>query len=434
MERRQFLRQTGTAAIGVTMVGGFDRATAAVHSPPMISTYGHYDYQQPPGPDQGYYLTLTDGHTETDYDTVGDIPNLDTECADVVVYVHGWDIDDEQAVTVAGDVHSALQDDGYSDSFVGYSWDAFPWSRNRSYEIADRNGTKLAQFLIDVKTACPDQAIHLVVHGLGARVGMSTLEAIDAREEWTSEMTIGSVQMMGAAVDDTAPASSPIDQIIPSQTELVKNHHSEDDTVLSDMARNIESIETPLGKAGVPSNQIPPENYTDINVTTTVGADHSAYITTVSDGIVADIGNEEKVEYSWPLYAQGDESEAVYTIQYLLGHHGYELDDHDGIYGPETQGAIESFQNDQGLLVDGIVGPNTWSELIVNVLGPDQAPWWATFAAQHNLKHGHGYDIAVDGDYGPETRTAIEDFQRVATITVDGLVGPETWQALVDRL
>lgn len=433
MERRQFLRRTGTAAIGVTTIGVFnERVTGAVQSPPLVSTYDHYDYQQPPGPDQGYYLTLTDGHTETDYDTIGDIPNLDTECGEIVVYVHGLGIDDEQAADTTITVRSALRDEGYSGSVVGYSWDSATWSTYRSNEVAARNGTKLAQFLIDLKTACPNQAIHLISHCLGTRIVMSTLEALDTRSDWMDEMEIKSVQMLGAAVDNTEPASAPIDRIIAEQTGTTKNYHSEQDTELSDAVYYIENVETALGETGVPSSQITPENYTDVDVTTAVGSDHSSYITAVSDEIVADLG-EDEVEYSWPLYAQGDEGEAVYTIQYLLGQHGYELNTHDGIYGSETQSAIETFQDGQGLLVDGIVGPNTWRELIVNVL-PDQAPWWATYAVQHNLKHGHGYDIAVDGDYGPGTRGAIEDFQSVASITVDGLVGPETWQALVDRL
>lgn len=33
----------------------------------------------------------------------------------------------------------------------------------------------------------------------------------------------------------------------------------------------------------------------------------------------------------------------------------------DGRYGPESKGVCESFQQQQGLSVDGVVGPNTWS-------------------------------------------------------------------------
>ena len=42
-----------------------------------------------------------------------------------------------------------------------------------------------------------------------------------------------------------------------------------------------------------------------------------------------------------------------------------------------------------------------------------------------------GYATAVDGDFGPSTQTAVEQFQSVRGLTVDGIVGPATWAALL---
>ena len=35
----------------------------------------------------------------------------------------------------------------------------------------------------------------------------------------------------------------------------------------------------------------------------------------------------------------------------------------DGIFGPETEKAVEAYQKANGLGVDGIVGPKTWGSL-----------------------------------------------------------------------
>lgn len=142
------------------------------------------------------------------------------------------------------------------------------------------------------------------------------------------------------------------------------------------------------------------------------------------------IGGDGGGGYSWPIYSNGDQGEAVYSIQYLLEHHDYNLQYHDGIYGSEVTSTVQSFQSANGLSVDGVVGPNTWSALIVTV--QSGSAYWPTYAAQHHLRYDEGHSIAVDGVYGPETQGAIESFQSGAGLTVDGIVGPNTWQALVD--
>lgn len=48
----------------------------------------------------------------------------------------------------------------------------------------------------------------------------------------------------------------------------------------------------------------------------------------------------------------------VQYLQYRLGA------DVDGIYGPQTEFAIKTFQRDNGLVVDGIIGALTWEKLI----------------------------------------------------------------------
>jgi hypothetical protein len=42
-----------------------------------------------------------------------------------------------------------------------------------------------------------------------------------------------------------------------------------------------------------------------------------------------------------------------------------------------------------------------------------------------------GYTIPIDGDYGPNTQSAVERFQTAEGLTADGIVGPASWAALL---
>ena len=58
-----------------------------------------------------------------------------------------------------------------------------------------------------------------------------------------------------------------------------------------------------------------------------------------------------------------DQSEAVRQVQITLGVNA------DGYFGPATETAVERFQRDHGLAVDGLVGEATWAALF-----PPDAP------------------------------------------------------------
>lgn len=45
----------------------------------------------------------------------------------------------------------------------------------------------------------------------------------------------------------------------------------------------------------------------------------------------------------------------------------------------------------------------------------------------------HGDDPqGIDGQFGPNTKRAVEKFQRSKRLGVDGIVGPKTWTALIE--
>ena len=134
---------------------------------------------------------------------------------------------------------------------------------------------------------------------------------------------------------------------------------------------------------------------------------------------------------AWPLFKQGDAGPEVYAIKALLRAHGYNLPVLNAQFNLMTRQKVLAFQSDQGIAVDGIVGPETWSELIKGMTLQQGDTGFSARALQHLLAEKWSYGIAVDGDFGPLTEGAVIDFQASAFLLVDGIVGKQTWQALV---
>lgn len=62
------------------------------------------------------------------------------------------------------------------------------------------------------------------------------------------------------------------------------------------------------------------------------------------------------------MLREGGSGAAVERLQRALVAVGYQIEP-DGVYGPETAGAVRAFQENNGLTVDGVVGARTWQVL-----------------------------------------------------------------------
>lgn len=140
-----------------------------------------------------------------------------------------------------------------------------------------------------------------------------------------------------------------------------------------------------------------------------------------------------------PLIREGDVSEEVADVQARLRAQGLSVEDATGIFGPSTTRALRAFQQRRGLIADGIVGVDTWRELVESS--------WRLGDRILYLKHPplRGDDVMTlqarltalgfnagreDGIFGRDTDAALRAFQREYGVVEDGIAGPHSYAAL----
>ena len=154
-----------------------------------------------------------------------------------------------------------------------------------------------------------------------------------------------------------------------------------------------------------------------------------------------------------------DNGSAVLSLQQALNQLGYSTGGADGKYGPATKEAVEQFQRNNNLKVDGIAG-NATQTLLYQLTGgalatpaPDSgssssgSTTGGLFSGDYaTLKYGSRGDRvsilqkalndlgfsagSVDGNFGLGTQKAVTSFQKSAGLTQDGLAGRNTLTAL----
>lgn len=132
----------------------------------------------------------------------------------------------------------------------------------------------------------------------------------------------------------------------------------------------------------------------------------------------------------WQTLKQGDSKLEVYAAQYLLNQQGFSTIV-DGTFGADMRRNLKKFQNRKGVDEDGSVGPETWEAMVVKVSKGSSGD--AVRALQYLLKNKYGYDLEVDGIFGPITENAVKDFQSKQGLTDDAIVDVLTWQKLIGK-
>lgn len=110
------------------------------------------------------------------------------------------------------------------------------------------------------------------------------------------------------------------------------------------------------------------------------------------------------------------------------------------VFDPATDAAVRAFQQQRGLIVDGVAGPDTmqglrdarWS-LGDRTLGYTlSAPMTGDDVTALQIRLTElGYNTGrPDGVFGPSTDACVRDFQRHRGLTEDGVFGPDTFREL----
>jgi N-acetyl-anhydromuramyl-L-alanine amidase AmpD len=136
---------------------------------------------------------------------------------------------------------------------------------------------------------------------------------------------------------------------------------------------------------------------------------------------------------SYQTLANGSSGPQVKAAQHLLNTSGHDAGTVDGAFGANTERAVRAFQQARGLSVDGKVGPRTWTALLsagTKTTVRQGSSGEPVSRLQRALTAALGRTVGIDGAFGPNTATAVRDYQSSRGLGVDGIVGPATWTAL----
>lgn len=142
-----------------------------------------------------------------------------------------------------------------------------------------------------------------------------------------------------------------------------------------------------------------------------------------------------------PVVQLGNRGDAVKLLESDLSQLGFYHGALDGFFGPQLQQATQDFQRNQGLRVDGVAGPETWTHIDSALAshsshespdfqsGPGTIPYGSSgpaVQALQKLLNQNGANLTVDGNFGPMTYAALRNYQSLNGLAVTGKADAET--------
>ncbi len=157
-----------------------------------------------------------------------------------------------------------------------------------------------------------------------------------------------------------------------------------------------------------------------------------------------------------PPLERGDAGDSIESLQTLLNDYlalsssDASLIREDGIFGRDTEAAVEAFETATGLPVDGIVTRSDRQQLIAIVesleestasstvrqgdTGATVESWQISLNDLYRLSNSSSALIVEDGVFGSDTTLATRNFEKLADLQVDGVVEPEDRSAMRETL
>jgi peptidoglycan hydrolase-like protein with peptidoglycan-binding domain len=125
----------------------------------------------------------------------------------------------------------------------------------------------------------------------------------------------------------------------------------------------------------------------------------------------------------------------VELIQRALLRAGFDPGPINGGFTPQTVQAVRNFQTANGIVANGVVGPETWEALpdedMQGLPALEMGSEGGAVALLQRCLRRQGFDPGpINGVFGQKTDEAVKENQAAFSLIVDGIVGDQTWSYL----